>query len=125
MTTGDPYASCHSMTSPRRSIIEQIESVRSILYPAYNINGNRNTFSLLDHLIHGVHLVESLRPEHPWGNIRGDMLRDYDAHMDELSRIPVEEVREEQLPLWMHFDNVVLYLVYVESRTCPLAHIRY
>ena len=125
MMSGDPYATCLSMTSPPRSIIEQIESVRSLLRPAYDINGDRVTFSLQENLTHGVYLVESLRPVHPWKMIREAMLDDYNTHMDRLSGTPAEEVREEHLPLWMHFDNVVLYLAHTESRICPFHYIRY
>ena len=125
MMSGDPYETCRASTSPPRSIIEQIESVRSLLRPAYDVDGNRVTFSLRDNLTHGILLVESLRPVHPWRSIKEVMLKDYDAHMDRLSRTPIEEVRGEHLPIWMHFDNVVLYLVYEESRICPCPHIRY
>ena len=99
--------------------------MRSLLRPAYDIDGNRVTFSLQDNLTHGVYLVESLRLVHPLEMIQGALLNDYDTHMDGLSGTRVEEIREEHLPLWMHFDNVVLYLAYTESRIYPFTHIRY
>lgn len=121
----DPYAAFYTRPSPPESILEHIERVRSILRPAYDRFGNRVYYSLLDELTHGIYLVESLPHIRPWGDIRELLLDNYDIQMSRLARTPYVEIRAENLPLWIGFEEMAHFLLNREAMLCPFSYIRY
>ena len=121
--TLDPYYL--APPSPPETILEHIEGWRSQLRPAFDIHGNRSTFSTLENLTHGLYLVESLPLARPWASTREALLYDFDSHMEWLSQFPTHDVPIGFLPLWMQFDSVAHFLINEESRICPFPHIRY
>lgn len=121
----DPYAAFYTPPSPPESILEHIERVRSILRPAYDRFGNRIYYNLQDELAHGIYLVESLPSIRPWDDIRELLLDNYDIQMARVARIPNMELRFEQLPFWIGFNQTIQFLIQREAMLCPFDYIRY